>query len=346
MNFIQKLNVSFLLCIFPLLVFGNMAKPWVDGSQHSVLFGSSNAVVKREIIDIRLIKEPVDQYYYAEYKIKYFIHSDEKQTLPLVFLALGISDGKEIKINNRPALIQKLDFEKNDYSFIEKKKNGMFLKYAEDSEVMVNPEELIYLSANLEKGENIIEVNYDAFLQYNTFGFIRNYKLEYSLYPSKFWKSFGRIEVNLKIDDDAEITESNLGDFDIKNNVAKWTIKSGNQENIKIVISEKTSILSKILMFINPLGIAFLGLIGLFFINLKLLKRNPKTYIFVLGIILVPILFYVIYFLSYDLINLSLGKKHTKHGYIVFIVFTYPLLLLIYWLAMWLIRKEIKIQSH
>ena len=346
MNFIQKLNVSFLLCIFPLLVFGNMAKPWVEGSQHSVLFGSSNAMVKREIIDIRLIKEPVDQFYYAEYKIKYFIHSDEKQTLPLVFLALGISDGKEIKINNRPALIQNLDFEKHDYSFIEKKKDAMFLKYSEDSEVRVNPEELIYFSANLEKGENIIKVNYDAFLQYNTSGFIRNYKLEYSLYPSKFWKSFGRIEVNLKIDDDAEITESNLGDFDIKDNLAKWIIKSGNHENIKIVISEKTSILSKILMFSNPLGISFLGLIGLFFINLKLLRRNPKTYIFVLGIILVPILFYVIYYLSYDLINLSLGKKHTKHGSIVFIVLTYPFLLLIYWLAMWLIRKEIKTQSH
>ncbi|MNK38948.1 hypothetical protein D3C87_575490 [compost metagenome] len=346
MNLIQKLNVSFLLCLFPLLVFGNMAKPWVDGSQHSVLFGSSNAVVKREIIDIRLIKEPIDQFYYAEYKIKYFIHSNEKQTLPLVFLALGISDEKEIKINNRSASIQKLDFEKNNYSFIEKKSNGMFLKYSKNSEIIVNPEELIYFSADLEKGENVIEVKYDAFLQYNTFGFIRDYELEYSLYPSKFWKSFGPIEVNLRIDDDAEITESNLGDFDIKNNLAKWTIKSGNHENIEITISEKTSILSKVLMFIDPLGIAFLGLIGLFFINLKLLKRNPKTSIFVLGIILVPILFYVIYFLSYDLINLSLGKKHTKHGYIFFIVFTYPFLLLIYWLAMWLIRKKIKTQSH
>lgn len=346
MNLIQKLNVSFLFCIFPLLVLGNMAKPWVDGSQHSVLFGSTNAVVKREIIDIRLIKEPVDQFYYAEYKIKYFIHSNQKQTLPLVFLALGISDEKEIKINNRSASIQKLDFEKNDYSFIEKKNNRMFLKYSEDSEISINPEELIYFSADLEKGENVIEVTYDAFLQYNTFGFIRNYELEYSLYPSKFWKSFGPIEVNLRIDDNAEITKSNLGDFDIKNNLAKWIIKSGNHENIKIRISEKTSILSKVLMFINPLGIAFLGLVGLFFINLKLLKKNPKTYIFVLGIILVPILFYVIYFLSYDLINLSLGKEHTKHGYIFLIVFTYPFLLLIYWLAMWLIRKKIKIQSH
>ncbi|KFC18484.1 hypothetical protein [Chryseobacterium sp. FH1] len=345
MNLIQKLNFSFLLCIFPLLVFGNMAKPWVDGSQHSVLFGSSNAVVKREIIDIRLIKEPVDQYYYAEYKIKYYIYSDEKQTLPLVFLALGISNEKEIKINNRPASIQKLNFEKNDYSFIEKKKDGMFLKYSEDSEIIVNPEELIYFSANLAKGENVIEVKYDAFLQYNTFGFIRNYELEYSLYPSKFWKSFGPIEVNLKIDDDAEITESNLGDFDIKDNLAKWIIKSGNHENIKITISEKTSVFSKVLMFIDPLGIAFLGLIGLFLINLKLLRRNAKTYVFVLGIILVPILFYVIYFLSYDLINLSLGKKHTKHGYIFFIVFTYPFLLLFYWLVMWQIRKRIKIQN-
>lgn len=346
MNLTKKLCVSFLIYLFPLLVFGNMAKPWVDGSQHSVLFGSKSTMVRSEIINIKLVKEPVDKFYFAEYKIKYIIHSDEKQTLPLLFLALNLNDEKEIKVNGRPASIQKLDFEKNSYSFINKKNNGMFLRYSEDEELFVNQGDLIYFSANLEKGYNVIEVNYDALLQYNTFGFIRNYELEYSLYPSKFWKFFGPIEVNLIIDDDAEITKSNLGNFKLEKNVARWNIKPGNHENIKIVISEKTSLFSKTLMFLDPMGIALIALIAMFFVHWKLLKRNPKTSILVLGIILVPILFYVIYFLSYDLIDLSLGKEYTKHGYVFFIVLTYPILLLIYWLIMWQIRKKIKLRNN
>lgn len=345
MNILKKLMICFLIYLLPASVLGNMAKPWVDGSQHSVIFGSKNTVVKREIINIKLVKEPVDQFYFAEYKIKYFIHSDEKQSLPLLFLALNLSDEREITVNSRPTSTHQLDFEKNNYPFIEKKSNGMFLKYAADSEISVNPNDLIYFSADMEKGDNVIEVKYNAFLQYNTFGFIRKYDLEYSLYPSKFWKSFGAIEVNLMMDDNAEIKDSNLGDYKIKNNLAQWIIKPGNHENIEIKIYERTSLISKILIFLDPFGIAVLGLIVLSFIHFRWLQNNPRTYILALGIILVPILFYVIYFLSYDLIDFSLGKKNTKHGYVFFIVITYPILLLTYWFGMWMIRKKIKAKN-
>lgn len=334
-----------LLLIFPMFMFGNMAKPWADGSEHSVIFGAENASVTGETINIRLVKEPVDGYFFAAYTIRYHINSELKQNLPLLFIAINLHDDKLITVNNRLTKILPLDFEKNNYSFIKKTAAGTFVKYDVANEIPVNQNDLIYFSADLEKGDNIIEVKYNAQLQYNTFGFIKNYEVEYSLAPSKFWKSFGPIEVNLTIDDQLEFKKSNLGEEKVENNTVKWTITPQNRENIAITIAEKASFISKVLLLLDPFGIAVIGLLAMFFFHLKLMIKLRKNYVLILGIILVPVLFYVIYFLSYDLIDFSLGKKHTKHGYVFLYVVTYPFLLLIYGAVTWFIYKRGKVNE-
>ena len=318
-----------------------MAKPWMDGSQHSVLFGG-NASVKREIIDIRIIEEPLEKIHFASYTIKYYIYSPQKQTLPLLFIAIGLQGEQGIKVNNRASKIEPLDLEKKSYPFLKKNIMGTFVKYDVANELPINQSDLIYFSADLNEGENIIEVRYDAQMEYNTYGFIKNYKLEYSLSPSKYWKSFGPIEVNLNLNNQLEFKESNLGQEKESNNILKWTIRPQNRDKIEIKLSEKISFISKILLAIDPFGLAVISLLAMFFIHLKLMKKKPNKWILILGIILVPILFYVFYFLSYDLINFSLGKTHTKHGYIFFIVFTYPILLIFYGILMWQIYRRRK----
>ncbi|MGI9653516.1 hypothetical protein [Chryseobacterium sp. RLHN22] len=332
----------FFLLLFPLLLFGNMAKPWMDGSQHSTLYGVGNASVKSEVIDIRLVKEPVDEIYFADYTIKYRVYSPQKQTLPLLFIAINLYDNTEVKVNGVSKKIELIDIEKKKYPFIQQNETGFFVQYSHSDKVSVDPNSLLYFSADLMEGENIIEVKYEANLEYNTYGFIKDYKLKYSLYPSKFWKSFGPIDINLILDNGVEFKDSNLGDEKKEKNILKWKIDPQNQENMTIEVSEKPSFISKILLFLNPFGIAILSLIAMSFIHFKLMKRNTKMYILVLGIVLVPILFYVIYLLSFDLINFSLGKRFTKHGYVFLYVVTYPILLLFYWILMLLIFRRIK----
>lgn len=334
-------KILLLFLIFPLLIFGNMAKPYMDGSQHSVLFGG-DASVKREIIDIRIIKEPVDKIHFANYTIKYFIHSSQKQKLPLLFIAIGLSGEQEVKVNHQATKIEPLDLEKKTYPFLKKNVMGTFVKYDIANELPINQDDLIYFSADLDEGKNIIEVKYDAQMEFNTYGFIKNYKLEYSLFPSKYWKSFGPIEVNLDLNNQVEFEESNLGQQKQSNNILKWTITPQNRDKIEIKLSEKTSFISKILLAIDPFGLAIISFIAMFFAHLKLMKKNLNKWTLILGIILVPILFYVFYFLSYDLINFTLGKSHTKHGYIFFIIVTYPILLLFYGIVMWQIYKRRK----
>lgn len=319
-----------------------MAKPWNDGSEHSVLFGAENASVTRETIDIRLIKEAAENHYFARYKIRYIINSQQKQTLPLLFVAINLFDNSEIKVNNRLTKIQPLDFEKNNYAFINKTDAGTFVKYDRSNKMPVNQNHLIYFAAELEKGDNVIEVSYEAQLLHNTFGFIKKYELEYSLAPSKFWKSFGPIDVKVTFDDELEFRKSNLGKAKEDKNTLKWTITPQNRENFIILITEKTSFISKVLLFLDPFGISFIALLAMSFVHLRLMRKHPKTYVLILGIVLVPILFYVIYFLSFSLIDFSLGKDYTKHGYVFLYVVTYPLLLLIYGVLMWMLYKRRK----
>lgn len=130
----------FLFFLFtPLLLFSNMAKPWMDGSQHSVLFGSGKVSVQKEIIDIRLKTSSGNEIYFANYKIRYHIFSEQKQTIPLLFIAIDLKSAQNIKVNQIPTEAERLDLEKKEYSFIKKTDKGIFVKYDKVSDVPVNP---------------------------------------------------------------------------------------------------------------------------------------------------------------------------------------------------------------
>lgn len=342
----MKLKLFLLFFVIPFLGFANMAKPWVDGSSHSVLFSESNCTVKNESIFISLFK--ADYGYGANYKIKYTIISDSDQILPLAFLGIGLNDKKMVLVNNAPASITPVEENAAAFSFLVKKDNYYEIKYSESETHAITLNELIYFQAKLKKGENTIYIEYSGDLEYNTYGFLKKYKLRYSLYPSKFWKSFGPIKVTMNLENNLEVNDSNIGKSTFESNSANWEISKINQEEMEITVTERISVISKILLFIEPIGLAFIFLILMAFLHFKLLKRrrikaNLKYNFYLpLGIIIVPLLFYVLYFLSYDLIDFSLRQESSKHGYVFLYVVTYPVLLLVYGIMMWQIDLKLK----
>lgn len=333
----MKIKLSKILTVillFPLLIFGNMAQPWVDGSEHSTLYGAKNCQVINENIFIHLIKQ--DDVYIAKYKIKYIIHSNVNQTIPLLFIGIGLSEEKLVLVNNKETLLKKYIVNNNSE-----------ISYSKNDNISVNKDDLIYFEANLTKGENTIIVEYNASLEYNTIGFIRTYKLKYSLYPSQFWESFGDITVKLFLDDNLKIKSSNIGEPKIEDNTVNWVIKTIEKDTIELEITRKISRISEILLYIEPFGIAIACLILMFLYHLKILikkhkQKNFKNIILYSGIIIIPILHYVIYFLSFDLIDFSLGQKNSKHGYVFLYLFTLPILILLYGIIMWIINRVLK----
>lgn len=342
----MRLKLFLLFFLIPLFGFANMAKPWSDGSSHSILYAAENCTVKKETIFINFIKN--DYGYSANYKIKYIVNSSTEQTIPLVFLGLGLSEKKIIKVNDFSTPNIPIDATNSTFPFIKETNNSYAIQYSEKESYPVDLNDLIYFEAKLKKGENTIYIEYNGELEYNTYGFLKKYKLRYSLYPSKFWKSFGSIKVTINLEDNLEINDSNLGKSTLQNNTANWEITQINQDEMEITVTEKISFISKILLFIEPIGLAFISLILLAFIHFKLLKKrrikaNSKYNFYLpLGIIIVPLLFYVLYYLSYNLIDFSLGQKYSKHGYVFIYVITYPVLLLVYGILMWQIDLKLK----
>lgn len=312
-----------------------MAKPWVDGSIHSSLFGTTNCKVIRENLNIKF--EKIEDIYFTKYKIKYVINSSFNEKLPLLFIGLELKGNKRVIVNGKQVKITNYNLD-----------NLSKIKYDNENSISINPEDLIYFEGELKEGENIIIIEYDANLEFNTIGFIREYNLKYSLYPSKFWESFGTIFVEIDLGNDLEIINSNIGKFETKNGISKLELTNIPVDEIQLDFRRKINLISKILLYISPFGISIFCLIIMFTIHITLIKKkylsNTEDYKYVLliGNILIPILYYFFYFTSYDLIDFSLSQEKSRHGYVFLYVFTLPILMLIYSVITYFIDKKLK----
>jgi len=325
----MKIRLFLSLFILPFFLFGNMANYYVDGTKSSTLYGSTNCKVLKENLSVTFNNS------YAKYKVTYEIQSKTNQQLNLIFIGLGLTNPIKVLVNNESVLIRHYDSE-----------NPSNIAFSLSESIDVNEEDLMYFDASVSKGKNIIVVEYEGELEHDGLGFLTTYKFEYSLYPSKFWESFGTIDFQIALDENFEISKSNIGQPKMENNIAKWQINEINVDTIQLEISNKVSLFSKILLFFQPLGIAIIAFFIMFIINLKLIILNDAyknfKYKILISTVVVPILFYCIYFGAYTLIDFSLGQENSKHGYVFLFVFTLPLLMIIYGSVLHLLNKKYK----
>ena len=90
-----------LLLFVNTFVWANMAKPTVDGTTTSTLFGSKDCTVIKEKIDLKLTQDHSDytKSYLINYKITYKISSPKKEKLDLVFVGINMLDSENIIVN-------------------------------------------------------------------------------------------------------------------------------------------------------------------------------------------------------------------------------------------------------
>jgi hypothetical protein len=357
LEFIEmKKNSILFLVLFTSYCFANMAQPY-DGnsSRHSILFSSKELDVVREFIKIKIFNSYVD-IYTAHYFITYEINSPRDFSLPLLFVGDGLANSPITYVNGK--LVKNTTFKNKidpnlmaQYPFLETSESEFVtIKYDKDSPYSVAKEGLVYFESPIKKGKNTITIEYDGNMESNNYGFIRKHDLEYALFPSRFWKSFGPIQIDMELPKEFEIDESSIGEpiSEIENN-KRFILKSIPAEDLKIKISPRISFLSRALITVSPLGIAIISTLLLMYFHFVLLKRKtkkPKTrfnWVLILGIFTIPILFYTIFLSSYGLIDLTLGENSlNRHGYIFLIVVTLPLFWLIYGFIIWVINLCLK----
>jgi hypothetical protein len=348
----KKYLAGIFLSLFYFSVQANMAKPWNDGSEHSILFSSKGIDVIKEHIGIKIIS---NDDYLARFQIRYELNTPIAQALPLLFIASDLFNEPIVTVNGKTIKITHLKKntakELEQMSFLEPYQDEYVrVHYEKNESILVRLDDLAYFVGDLQKGTNIITVAYDSRLESNNFGFTTDLTFKYSLAPSKYWKSFGPIKIDLELPEKYQFKECSIGSPDHQNGKnLSWTLKQVPDTDLQISMKPVVPVISAILLFLDPLGIATIAFIILVYVHVNRIKKHRIQQVprynwgLAIGNIVIPPLIYAIYFGAYDLIEWTLGDLSLgKHGYIFLMVFTLPVFWVIYDLIMWLVDLQFK----
>jgi hypothetical protein len=338
-----------------------MGKPYTSATEHSVLFSSKKSKVVKESIRIKVFSNGdseglEESFYSSKFTISYEIYSEQAIKLPLLFIGLGSPWADTIHVNGKrvkeTTANNKLDsMSIKDYDFIKPfDSNRVQISYAENESTIVDLNNLIYFEADLNQGSNIIQIVYTVNMGSNNYGFVRYHDIQYSLYPSQFWQSFGPIHIDLELPNFMTVSSSSIGNADsIQGNHHYYNITKIPTEDLKLAIGPKISLLSSILLTLHPFGISLILSLILVFIHFKWIKKFRQkrlkrfNWYLLIGNFLIPILYYLFFFLSFGLIHLTLGNNSlNRHGYVFLLIITLPAVWLFYSLIMWVVDRHWK----
>ena len=275
----------------------NMAKPTIDGTSHTCLILTNDCSVTHEKIIAEIIKDDKNSFndYIIRFRAKYHISSPKEQSMPLLFMASNYLNDQQVFVNGQAISSNSIDQEQ-DYPFLRKEEiidtlqysdgtptryntyTKYYISYDGKEEEEVTPSDLIYFTAPLKTGENVIEVSYSAFPTTFLYGFLPPYRFEYNLYPSKFWKTFPEIEVEIYFPKELEFEKSSMEEeeYIVSDQLFKGKIKDITYGNHYWRFSPKPSWFGRIVLTINPLGfgaILFLVAAGLHIYTIRKKKQ-------------------------------------------------------------------------
>ena len=325
----------------------NMANPHIYGTNHFCLILTRECTVTYEKITANIIRNPHKEVHYEYiilFKIKYKINAPANEAMPLVFMASNYLQDHKIFVNGENISSIPID-NKKEYSFLRKDidtipysdypteyHTNYYITYDGTEEEKVELSDLIHFIAPLKKGENTIEVSYTAFPEVLRDDFLPPYTFEYSIYPSKFWKTFPEIEVEIHFPKELQFKRSSMeeGEYTVSNQLFRGKIKNIHSTAEHYWrFSQKPSLLGRILLTIDPFGIGVLLFLVAAGLHLYTIRRKSKWGLW-LGVFLTPIFFYIGFMGAYPLIMWVLDSHTSPFGYFFLITFTYPIFVILY----------------
>ncbi|HEY4784504.1 MAG TPA: hypothetical protein VIH57_00580, partial [Bacteroidales bacterium] len=266
----MRYTLTIILIFICRLGFGNMASPYREGTSSS-LFSSHDVDILKEKISITINKDLKT----AHYVIEYFVKTDRKRGLiPLLFHARNYKgdfkvwlDGQMINLLDIPSdyrINNKLLSEKFISLFKEpqiKSESDTIVSHWEDnSGSYYELNDLKYFEAIFSKGEHKIQVEFTAFAWLYVGNWVNEYSLHYSLFPAKYWKSFGQLEIKLDTSVLNCSFSSNIGrpSIRIQGNVACWNFSNIPTDDLVISYTPKINVFAKLVIAISPLGLSII----------------------------------------------------------------------------------------
>jgi hypothetical protein len=338
-----------------------MASPFREGTLGCSAFSSKDIDILHESIHVKLNKE----FSRANYVVEYTITSDSSgNQIPLLFYAKYYEAGFKVWLDGSP--IQLLDIPptyKDSANINLKGFSNIFEKPLENNELssvklasewFVNTcsfSDLQYFKINLTKGKHIVRVEYEAYPGVELSGWISKHSFQYSLTPAKYWKSFHSLDVIIDATEFANktiITSLGQPEKGKLDSISFFQFDKLPAELITISYQPEPNFLAGILIKIHPLGLSILLFIMLFYLHYKLLRKCILTkseysdWVYGIGIILIPLVVFIFFIVSFSLIDEVIGRYASgRHGYTFLIMILYPVFMPVYWLVMSYIKKDI-----
>lgn len=339
-----------LFAFLSLQVFPNSMSPYREGSFNAEILLSSQVSILDEYIYIEINEDFTKAWFSIDYRIK---NTEKGSIIPLLFYApnfedefIFILDGKSQNSLNMltdsrwfdRALLYDFKYFTQYFDTTGNKTYTIFpLEFEEGGwNSAVSPDDLFYIECFLDTGIHTTHVEYEAKAWTNLKGWINKYYFTYSLAPAKYWKSFGKLTVELNAEKFSEEIICNLGEpvSGNINSTAIWQFNSIPADNIYIRFEPEANFFAKILIFLDPIGItAIINLIIFFFIARRIKKwrrKNPNRAcwpMYLIGAFIIPLTIVFPYIFSYDIIRTAIGEHGNNYQYSIYMIFTIPIFL-------------------
>ncbi len=340
------------LLLAVMTLFANMANPMSPHSITGQLVPAGKVSVTSERIDIRLLTDTSDDHadYQSHFNIVYNIHAEEAIELPLVFLALNMNGLDRVLVNQNEIEGKKMDQPGSKFPFLRLKDGYYELSYDSDEWKRISLNDAFYFSAKLHKGDNSIQVQYRAYMGYDRRDIRTRYKIDYLLFPSRYWSSFGPIELYLHLDGKMEVLTQDLGTAKLQtDSIVHWRIDQvEKKERFHIEVVLKTSLLAKVILWISPDVLALIGSLFLLYLHIRYIYLKYKTgkyrYALLIGNLVIPSSFYLFIWFWSSLANYFVNGvfDEKSRGFILLVIFTLPLIYLVYDLVLLIIDRSIR----
>ncbi len=346
------IGLTIILLLAALALSANMANPFGPHSITAQLVPSGKAKVLRERIDIQLVQDTLDYDYQSQFNIEYIIHAEENMDFPLVFLAFNLDGLEKVTVNQNEIKSLPLDPSNTKFPFLRLKDGYYEISYGKAEWERINLNDGFYFTAKLHKGENSIKVQYRALMKYDRRDILTKYEIEYLLFPSKYWSSFGPIDLYLHTGNKMKAYAQNLGvPKQQTDTLVHWVIESvGKQDSFKIEVGEKTSFLASVILWISPGLLAFISSLVLFYLHIRYIYKKYKIgqyrYALLIGNLIVPASFYSFCWFWSSLANYLVNGifADNSRGFILLVIVTLPFIYIIYDLVLFVIDRSIRIK--
>ena len=283
---------------------------------------------------------------YAALSCRYKVEAEQDRRAAFFFMASDSAQQKvQIRVNGALVTPTPLDPAK-DYSFLLREASSIdsslvyySVKFAEHYTVPIRElNDVVYFQANLKKGENSIETQYEAALDRGGYDFLNDFSLRY-LPAEGENKNYPRTTVAMQIDNGLRLINTSMEKcLDKGENTYLWQATHKDMEQgLYWYFNKRLTPTEQFLLDIGPIGLGLVLISIVIFVHLYYLRQRSYTFWDVVGI---PFLFCILCNWMERFIRDFIGDHPpcARQDNIWLFLFL-PLMSLVYWAILQITKK-------